>query len=126
MANKSTGLARRLRHARLRENLRGTADRPRLCVYRSLQHIYCQVIDDDRGNTIASASTLEPEIANKTAGQKKTDQAEVIGKLIAERAMQAGIQEVVFDRGGFKYHGRVKSLDRSCQKSRIKVLIGWS
>lgn len=120
MANKSTGLARRLRHARLRENVRGTADRPRLSVYRSLQHIYCQVIDDDRGNTIASASTLEPEIANKTAGQKKTDQAEVIGKLIAERAMQAGIQEVVFDRGGFKYHGRVKSLAEAARKAGLK------
>ncbi len=120
MANKNSGLARQARHARLRENVKGTADRPRLCVFRSLQHIYCQVIDDDRGHTLASASTLEAGLAEKTGNQKKAAQAELVGAMVAERAIKAGVQQVVFDRGGYKYHGRVKSLAEAARKAGLK------
>lgn len=103
-------LARQKRHARVRKHVFGTAERPRLNVYRSLNHIYAQVIDDTRGITLVSASTVDNEARALVEGQDKTAQAKVVGKLVAERAKKAGISKVVFDRGGFKYQGRVQAL----------------
>lgn len=103
-------LARRRRHARVRKHVCGTADRPRLNVFRSLDHIYAQVIDDSRGHTLASASTIDPALREQVQGLPKTEQAKLVGKTVAERAKAAGVTMVVFDRGGFPYHGRVKAL----------------
>ncbi|MCL2140641.1 MAG: 50S ribosomal protein L18 [Dehalococcoidia bacterium] len=120
MAKLNTRKARQVRHARVRATLKGTESRPRLCVYRSLQHIYVQVIDDDKGHTLTSASTLEPEIAKEVEGKKKAEQAEVIGTVVAERAISLGIKSIVFDRGGYKYHGRVKSLAEAARKAGLE------
>lgn len=119
MASLNSGRARRARHVRLRTSVRGTETRPRLCVFRSLSHIYAQVIDDGRGHTLASASTLEPDLAKKSDG-KKLGQAEAVGALVAERSKKAGIKEVVFDRGGYRYHGRVKNLAEAARKAGLK------
>jgi large subunit ribosomal protein L18 len=102
--------ARRLRHARVRKSLSGTSARPRLAVYRSLQHIYAQVIDDLAGHTLVAASTRDPQLASALDGKSKREQAEVVGRVVAERAQEAGVSAVVFDRGGHNYHGRVKLL----------------
>ena len=102
--------ARKRRHERVRKKVRGTSDCPRLCVSRSLNHMYAQVIDDGSGSTIAGASTLDGEIKADLANKTKTQRAELVGSLIAKRAQSKGISQVVFDRGGFKYHGRVKAL----------------
>jgi large subunit ribosomal protein L18 len=102
---------RQRRHARLRKRVFGTADRPRLAVYRSHQHIYCQIINDEAGHTLVAASTLEPEVkgdGNEYLGN--ADAARKIGERIAQKAREAGIESVVFDRGGNKYHGRVAAL----------------
>ena len=104
----SRGAARRKRHDRIRLHLEGTGERPRLSVFRSLHHIYAQVIDDASGKTLAAASTVEKELRGSKA--TKSEEAASIGKLIAERAKAAGIDRVVFDRAGFRYHGRIKSL----------------
>ena len=104
-------------HARIRERLRGTADQPRLAVYRSLAHIYAQVIDDRKGVTLASASSNEKDAAangGNVAGAKE------IGKLIAERAKEKGIKKVVFDRGGYLYHGRVKALADAAREAGLE------
>ena len=107
MINKpGSNVARLRRHARVRKNISGTAERPRLCVFRSASHIYAQLIDDVAGKTLVSASTLEAKMEN--GGNKEA--AHAIGKLIAEKAIAAGIKQVVFDRGGYIYHGRVASL----------------
>jgi len=103
-------LAREKRHARVRKHISGTTERPRLNVYRSLDHIYAQVIDDVKGVTLVSASTIDKAIRAQLGGKTKVEQAQLVGKAIAERALDAGIKSVVFDRGGFKYHGRVKAL----------------
>jgi large subunit ribosomal protein L18 len=95
-------------HRRIRHKVRGTGERPRLAVYRSLNHIYAQLIDDDKAQTLASASTTEKSLAVKTGGN--IEAAKKIGQTIAERALAAGISKVVFDRGGYLYHGRVKAL----------------
>jgi large subunit ribosomal protein L18 len=104
-----TRAARARRHRRIRVALTGTDQRPRLNVFRSLQHIYCQVIDDVSGTTLAAASTNEPDVRSGLSGTK-TDRARSIGRAIAERAKAKGITTVVFDRGGYLYHGRVKAL----------------
>jgi len=103
-------LSRLRRHRRVRKRLSGTPDRPRLAVFRSLRHIYAQVIDDAAGRTLASASTMEPEVRGKVGGTSKREQAQVVGRVVARRAQDVGIGAVVFDRGGFRYHGRVKAL----------------
>ncbi len=115
-------LARLRRRARVRKRLSGTPERPRLNVFRSLSHIYAQVTDDTKGVTLAAASTLDSDLrsANQLAGKSKVDQAKLVGKLIAERAIEAGIREVVFDRGGYKYHGRVKALADASRKAGLK------
>jgi len=110
MANNSRSIARIRRHSRVRKNLMGTADRPRLNVFRSLSGIYVQVIDDQSGKTLVSASTVDRELREKLKGMKKAEQAKMIGQTVAERAKSKGIQSVVFDRGGYRYIGRIKAL----------------
>jgi len=110
MAEKNRSEARVKRHIRVRINLRGTQQRPRLSVFRSLSEIYAQIIDDKSGSTIVSASTIDLELRGKMDGLKKSEQAKLVGKMLAKRAKDKGVQSVVFDRGGFKYSGRVKAL----------------
>src|SRR5262245_56141785 len=110
MPANSRSVARTRRHARVRKNLRGTADRPRLNVFRSLSGIYVQVIDDQSGRTLVSASTVDGELRERLKGMKKSEQAKAIGQAVAERAKDKGIQTVVFDRGGYRYIGRIKAL----------------
>lgn len=102
--------ARKKRSLRVRGKITGTADRPRLCVYRSLGHIYAQIIDDTKGHTLASASTLNAEVAKLVAGKTKTETAFIIGEVIAKNAVSKGISKVVFDRAGYLYTGRVKAV----------------
>jgi len=97
-------------HRRVRVRVHGTAERPRLNVFRSLRHIYAQVIDDSVGHTLAAASTLDAEVGEEAGKLKKVDQAKLVGKLLAKRAVEKGVKQVVFDRGGYRYHGCVKSL----------------
>ena len=113
---KDASAARKRRHMRVRKKVRGTAERPRLCVFRSLNHIYAQVVDDNLGHTLVSASTLDKEIRSEAEGERKTEAAQLVGKLVAERAASKGIAKVVFDRGGYKYHGRVKALAEAARK----------
>ncbi len=100
--------------------MEGTASRLRLCVFRSLNHIYAQVIDDIKGHTLASASTLDAEIKGDAAGKVKTDKAKLVGVLIAERALSEGVSLVAFDRGGYKYHGRIKALAEAARQGGLK------
>lgn len=108
MANTSRAVVRAAIHKRIRRKLRGSTERPRLAVYRSLNHIYAQLIDDYQGQTIVSASTTEKDL--RGAGGGNVDAARRVGKAIAERALAKGIEQVVFDRGGYLYHGRIKAL----------------
>lgn len=111
MAKKRTRAeARKRRHNRVRRRVFGTAEKPRLNVYRSLNEIYVQVIDDNKGHTLASASTIDSELKKKVKGKTKKEQAKLVGETIAERAKKKGVKEVVFDRGGYKYIGRVSAL----------------
>ena len=102
--------ARKRRHARVRARLFGTAQIPRLSVFRSLKHVYAQIIDDVAGNTLVSASTLDADIREQIAGLSKTEQAKVVGKRLAEKAVSKGVTQVVFDRSGYLYHGRIRAL----------------
>jgi len=113
-------VARYRRHVRVRAKVEGTTSRPRLCVFRSLNHIYAQVIDDSRGHTLTSASTLDPEIKSEVAGKTKTGKSELVGSLIAKQVLSEGIKQVVFDRGGYKYHGRIKALAEAARKGGLK------
>lgn len=108
MAQKKRAEIRRGVHTRIRKKVSGTAERPRLAVFRSLNHIYAQVIDDVSGKTLAAASTTEKDLKGKSGGN--VEAAERVGKTVAERALAAGVSNVVFDRGGYLYHGRVKAL----------------
>jgi large subunit ribosomal protein L18 len=110
MAGKSQSEARVGRHARVRKNLAGTANRPRLNVFRSAAGIYAQIIDDAAGHTLVSASSVDKDLRERLKGLKKSEQAKLVGQTVAERAKGKGIMAVVFDRGGFKYIGRVKAL----------------
>ena len=115
--------ARRLRivrHARVRSKVSGTGERPRLCVFRSSRHIYCQVIDDAKGETLVSASSMEDLGADKKPAGPKTSVSAVVGKRVADRALALGIDQVVFDRGGYKYHGRVKALAEASREGGLK------
>jgi large subunit ribosomal protein L18 len=111
--------ARSRRRAHIRKNLSGTSERPRLSVFRSLTHIYAQIIDDSVGNTLASASTVDRVVSEQTGEMTKTEQARIVGELLAERALSKGIKQVVFDRGGYKYHGRVKALAEAARKAGL-------
>ena len=108
MSQKTKADIRKGVHTRIRKKVRGSAERPRLAVYRSLNHIYAQVIDDASGKTLATASTTEKGFSGKSGGNMEA--AKYVGKAVAERARQAGVENVVFDRGGYLYHGRVKAL----------------
>ncbi len=120
MSESNTREARHRRHFRVRQKVSGTEARPRLCVFRSLNHIYAQVIDDSQGHTLATASTLDAEIKNDSKGKTKTGRAEMVGLLLARRAIERGISQVTFDRGGSKYHGRVKALAEAARKGGLK------
>ncbi len=118
MAIKSR-IARKRRHRRIRTKISGTAGRPRLNVFRSLDHIYAQVIDDVSGNTITSASTIDKELRADLAGKTKKEQATLVGKAVAERAKAAGVSTVLFDRGGYLYHGRVQALAEGAREGGL-------
>jgi len=111
---------RTIRHRRVRQKVTGTISRPRLCVFRSLNHIHAQLIDDSSDQTLVSMSTLDSQIRGKTNGMVKTKKAEIVGTLIAEKALNKGIKQVVFDRGGYKYHGRVKVLAEAARKAGLE------
>lgn len=109
-----------IRHARVRKKISGTPDMPRLCVYRSLNNIYAQLIDDSQGVTLAAASTLEKEVAERIKDATKKDAAKIVGQAIAERAVKAGIKKVVFDRGGYVYTGRVAELAAGAREAGLE------
>jgi large subunit ribosomal protein L18 len=119
-SDKTAWAARRRRHARVRKRVQGTAARPRLCVFRSLSHIYAQVIDDESGQTLVAASDLEKEARASVDGSTKTGRAALVGRLLGQRALKKGIKEIVFDRGGYKYHGRVKALAEAAREAGLK------
>ena len=120
MAEKQSRAARIRRHARVRKKVSGTDSRPRLCVFRSLNHIYAQVIDDTVGHTLAAASTLDGDLKADLDGKDKTDRSGLVGTLIAKRAISRGITQVAFDRGGRRYHGRVKALAEAAREEGLK------
>lgn len=111
--------ARVRRHRRVRRNVRGTPERPRLAVFRSLNHIYAQIIDDSKGETLIAASDLEADLRGRRNGKRKTEVAELVGETVARKASEKGIKTVVFDRGGFMYHGRVKALAEAARKGGL-------
>jgi large subunit ribosomal protein L18 len=121
MINKVNKNATRMkRHGRIRNKISGTSLRPRLSVYRSTSEIYVQLIDDEKGVTLASASTLDKEVKPNLQGKTKTEQAQIVGKTIAERAQKLGLKQVVFDRGGYLYIGRVKALAESAREAGLE------
>ena len=111
---------RKRRHLRVRNKVSGTAAAPRLCVYRSLNHIYAQIIDDTVGNTLVAASTLDKAIKADLAGKTKSEEAKLVGELLAKKALEKGIDTVVFDRGGYLYTGRVASLADGAREGGLK------
>lgn len=118
MAKKSPALMREIRHRRVRRTVRGTGDRPRLAVFRSLRHVYAQVIDDERGITLASANSKQADVLGGET-LSKSEVAGRVGATVATRALEKGITKVVFDRGGYRYHGRVKTLGDSARKAGL-------
>jgi large subunit ribosomal protein L18 len=118
--NKSRNVARVRRHRRVRKHISGTPERPRLNVYRSLNEIYAQVIDDEAGTTLVSASTVDNGLRSKMKGLNKTEQAKEVGLTVAERAKDKGVEAVVFDRGGYRYIGRVKALAEGAREGGLK------
>ena len=119
ITKKSRNLARLKRHQRIRNRVVGTPERPRLSVFRSLKHMYAQVIDDTQGRTLAAASTLDPSLRGSLASLPKVEEAARVGALVAERARAAGITKVVFDRGGYLYHGRVQKLADAAREAGL-------
>lgn len=111
---------RRIRHLRVRKKVAGTPDRPRLAVYRSLNHIYAQIINDENGTTLVSASTLDPEIRARGIKGGNVEAAKLVGELVARRAKERGITKVVFDRGGYLYHGRVAALAEAARAAGLE------
>jgi large subunit ribosomal protein L18 len=111
--------ARLKRKKRIRKKMSGTQSRPRLCVFRSARHIYAQIIDDESGNTIVSASSAEKSIGRQSAGEKKISTAGRVGKTVAARAIEKGYKRVVFDRNGFLYHGRIKAVSDGAREAGL-------
>lgn len=111
---------RKRKHVRVRRKVTGTSERPRLCVFRSLSNVYAQIIDDSKGVTLASASSLDKEIKDALAFSGNIEGSKAVGKLIAERALANGIETVVFDRGGYIYHGRVAALAEAAREAGLK------
>ena len=120
MAKYNSHTSRIRRHTRVRAKVSGSPERPRLCIFRSLNHIYAQVIDDIAGRTLAAASSTETELAGKSKGKNKKETADLVGSLIAERASKNGVKQVVFDRGGYQYHGRIKALADAARKAGLE------
>lgn len=118
---KSRNEMRLLRHRRIRKRVLGTQEKPRLSVFRSLKHIYVQVIDDERGHTLVSASTLDKELRPLQVSSGSIEAAKAVGQLVARRALELGIAEVVFDRGGHAYHGKVKALADAAREAGLKL-----
>ncbi len=118
-ATKKKYMGRQQRQRRVRARVSGTAQRPRLNIFRSLTNIYAQVIDDSQGHTVVSASTLDKEVAAQATGKTKLEAARIVGKVVGERAKQAGIEKVVFDRGGFRYHGRVAAVAEGAREAGL-------
>lgn len=112
--------ARLKRKKRIRKKLIGSADRPRLCVFRSAKHIYAQVIDDSVGQTLVAASSAEKAVRDKAESKNKVADANVVGQVIGQRAMEKGVKQVVFDRNGFLYHGRIKAVSEGARKAGLK------
>ena len=108
------------RHYRIRKNISGTPENPRLCVFRSNKHIYAQVVDDLAGNTLAAASTKEPAVASGLKSTSNIDAAKAVGKAVAQKAVDKGISSVVFDRGGYLYHGKIKALADSAREAGLQ------
>ena len=119
MATKTRSAARLRRHRRVRKVVRGTPERPRLNVFRSLSAIYAQIVDDDAGVTLVAASSIDHELREKMKGLNKSEQACLVGEALAERALKKGIKKVVFDRGGYQYMGRVKALAEGARKGGL-------
>jgi large subunit ribosomal protein L18 len=119
VSTRHTLMARRRRHARVRKKVWGTAERPRLAVFRSNRHIVAQVIDDAAGRTLAAASTMEPDLRRQPTGNVTA--AEAVGRLVAARAREVGVTRVVFDRGGFRYHGRVAAVAEAARESGLEL-----
>ena len=119
-AAKKKHAAREQRHFRARAYIIGTTERPRMNVYRSLTNIYVQVIDDSVGHTLVSASTIDKEIAPQLKGKNKTEAAKIVGQIIGERAKKAGISKIVFDRGGYKYHGRIAAVAEGAREAGLE------
>lgn len=120
MNKRDSKTIRRIRHRRVRQKVTGTISRPRLCVFRSLNHIHVQLVDDSKGHTLLSMSTIDTQVRSKTNGMVKTKEAEVVGTLLAGNALNKGIKQVIFDRGGYKYHGRVKALAEAARKAGLE------
>ena len=120
MKKLETSIRRERRHRRVRAKVAGTSERPRLNVFRSNRHIFAQLIDDSRGNTLAAASTLDAGVRAKATELKKRDEAKAVGKLLAQRAIEKGLKQVVFDRGGYQYHGRIKSLAEGAREGGLE------
>jgi large subunit ribosomal protein L18 len=120
MSVRDSKAIQKIRHRRVREKVTGTISRPRLCVFRSLNHIHAQLVDDSKGQTLVSMSTLDSQVRSKTDGMGKSKKAELVGTLLAEKALNEGIKQAVFDRGGYKYHGRVKALAEAARKAGLE------
>jgi large subunit ribosomal protein L18 len=120
MSARDSKAMREIRHRRVRRKIGGTTSPPRLSVFRSLNHVYAQVIDDSKGQTLVSMSSLDSQVRSKTDGVGKSKKAEIVGTLLAEKALNKGIKQVVFDRGGYKYHGRVKALAEAARKAGLE------
>lgn len=117
-SNRDNRIKRMRRHLRIRKRVIGTHERPRLCVFRSLRYVYAQILDDTSGQTLTSASSLEPDVRAET--RSKSEDAKLVGGLLGKRALERGIEQVVFDRGGYKYHGRVKALAEAVREAGLK------
>jgi len=120
MNGRDSKAVKKIRHRRVRQKVTGTISRPRLCVFRSLNHVNAQLIDDSSGRTLVSMSTLDSQVRSKTDGMGKSKKAGIVGTLLAEKALDKGIKQVVFDRGGYKYHGRVKALAEAARKAGLE------
>jgi len=120
MNGRDSKAIKKIRHRRVRQKVTGTTSRPRLCVFRSLNHIHAQLVDDSKGQTLVSMSTLNLQIRSKIDEMGKSKKAEIVGTLLAEEALNKGIKHVVFDRGGYEYHGRVEALAEAARKAGLK------
>ncbi|PIX26908.1 MAG: 50S ribosomal protein L18 [Chloroflexi bacterium CG_4_8_14_3_um_filter_45_15] len=121
MAKINPTLMRKIRHRRVRKKVMGIPLRPRLNIFRSLNHIYAQIIDDSQGHSLVAMSTLDPTVRNRIDGMSKTEKAKAVGTLLAEKALNRGIKQVVFDRGGYKYHGRIKALAEAARQAGLEL-----